>query len=42
MKKKANPVAKHAKKFNKAHVFTDRKKRLKSGYEKHRKDPNSL
>lgn len=32
-----NPVAKHARKFNKANVQVDRKKAKKSGYEKHKK-----
>lgn len=30
--KTKNPVAKHAKSFNKAQVHTDRKKAAKSGY----------
>ena len=34
----SNPVAKHAKSFNKSHVFTDRKKAKKGGYEKHKKN----
>lgn len=33
---KSNPVAKHARTYNKAKVFTDRKKRKKSGYTKHK------
>lgn len=31
-----NPVAKHARKFNKAVVMRDRKKDAKRGYRKHR------
>ena len=34
--KTKNPVAKHARTFNKAHVMTDRKKREKAGYSKHK------
>ncbi len=34
--KTRNFVAKHARTFNKAHVFTDRKKALKKGYRKHK------
>lgn len=33
---KRNIVAKHARKFNKARVEEDRKKKKKRGYEKHR------
>jgi len=39
MKQKArrrNLVAKYAKRFNKVHVFKDRKKSLKAGYSKHK------
>ena len=36
MKKTKNPVAKHARTFNKATVMTDRKKREKAGYTKHK------
>lgn len=36
MKKQRNLVAKHARTFNKAHVFVDRKKSLKSGKIKHK------
>lgn len=32
-----NPVAKNARKFNKAAVHTDRKKAMKKGYEKHKR-----
>jgi hypothetical protein len=32
-----NFVAKHSRTFNKATVFTDRKKALKKGYSKHKK-----
>ncbi len=32
-----NLVAKHARTFNKAHTMIDRKKRDKSGHQKHRK-----
>lgn len=35
-----NPVAKHARKFNKAAVHTDKKKAQKKGYVKHKKDIN--
>lgn len=35
-----NPVAKHAPKFNKAVVHTDKKKDAKKGYVKHKKDIN--
>lgn len=31
-----NYVAKHSRKFNKAHVMTDRKKAAKRGYRKHK------
>lgn len=34
--KRRNPVAKYAKRFNKVHVFKDRKKSLKAGYFKHK------
>ena len=34
--KTRNFVAKHARTFNKAHVFTDRKKAAKRGYCKHK------
>ena len=37
MSKTRNPVARHSRKFNKAHVMRDRKKDAKRGYEKHRK-----
>lgn len=33
---KTNPVAKHARTFNKAHVMVDKKKRVKKGYTKHK------
>lgn len=33
-----NLVAKHARTFNKAHVMTDRKKKQKKGYTKHKKN----
>ena len=36
MKKTKNPVARHARTFNKATVMTDRKKREKAGYTKHK------
>ena len=35
-KGKSNPVAKHARTYNKANVFTDRKKRDRKGYDKHK------
>lgn len=31
-----NPVARHARAFNKAHVMRDRKKAAKRGYRKHK------
>jgi len=34
--KRRNLVAKYAKRFNKVHVFKDRKKSLKAGYSKHK------
>jgi hypothetical protein len=34
--KARNYVAKHAKQFNKAAVFADRKRAVKKGYSKHR------
>lgn len=34
--KDSNPVAKYAKRFNKAKVFTDRKKAAKRGHLKHK------
>ena len=34
--RRRNLVAKYAKKFNKIHVFKDRKKSLKAGYFKHK------
>ena len=34
---KDNPVAKHARTFNKAHVHRDKKKDKKKGYMKHKK-----
>lgn len=34
--KTRNYVAKHARTFNKAHTFTDRKKATKRGYRKHK------
>ena len=37
MSRTRNPVARHSRKFNKAHVMRDRKKDTKRGYEKHRK-----
>jgi len=36
MNKTNNPVAKHAKTFNKAHVMKDRKKAMKRGAVKHK------
>ena len=33
-----NLVAKHARKFNKAHVMVDRKKAAKRGHRKHKRD----
>jgi uncharacterized protein YycO len=36
--KRRNLVAKYAKRFNKVHVFKDRKKSLKAGYSKHKKE----
>lgn len=38
--KQRNPVAKHARTFNKAHVHKDKKKAFKKGYNKHKKPPN--
>ena len=35
--KPKNLVAKHSRTFNKAVVFTDRKKSIKRGYTKHKK-----
>lgn len=35
--KMKNPVAKHARSFNKAATFKDRKKAVKSGHVKHKK-----
>jgi hypothetical protein len=32
----SNPVAKHARTFNKAHVMVDRKKQADRGYKKHK------
>ena len=37
MSKTRNPVAKHSRTYNKAHVMRDRKKDAKRGYRKHRK-----
>jgi|SaaInl5LU_22_DNA_1037371.scaffolds.fasta_scaffold09043_4 hypothetical protein len=37
-RKTKNPVAKHARSFNKATVHTDRKKALKRGYTKFKAD----
>jgi cytochrome c-type biogenesis protein CcmE len=34
--KASNLVAKHARTYNKAHVFKDRKKASKRGYRKHK------
>lgn len=36
--KDRNYVAKHARKFNKAHVMVDRKKAAKRGYIKHKQE----
>lgn len=36
--KKVNPVAKYDRKYNKATVQTDRKKRSKRGYRKHKSE----
>ena len=36
MSKTRNPVARHSRTYNKAHVMTDRKKAAKRGYRKHR------
>lgn len=35
-KVRRNLVAKYAKRFNKVHVFKDRKKSFKAGYSKHK------
>lgn len=35
-----NPVAKHARKYNKSVVMVDRKKAAKRGYAKHKQDKN--
>lgn len=35
-KSRHNPVAKHARQFNKAAVMADRKRRQKAGYRKHK------
>lgn len=41
MKSQNNLVAKHAKKFNKAQVHTDKKKETKKkGYDKNNKNPS--
>lgn len=34
-----NPVAKHARTFNLAHVHEDRKQKAKRGYKKHKNNP---
>jgi len=34
--KRTNPVAKHARTFNKSNVMTDRKRANKAGYVKHK------
>lgn len=39
--KTKNPVAKHARSFNKAQVHTDRKKAMKRGYIKFKSNPAS-
>ena len=39
MKGKSNPVAKHARTFNKAQTMRDRKKDAKRGYQKHKGKP---
>jgi len=39
---KNNPVAKYARKYNKAVVHTDRKKETKKGYRKHKERFGSL
>ena len=31
-----NPVAKHARKFNKSHVYANKRVKLKNGYRKHK------
>lgn len=36
MSKTRNPVARHSRTYNKAHVMTDRKKADKRGYRKHK------
>ena len=36
MRRKRNPVARHASKYNKAHVMRDRKKDARRGYRKHK------
>ena len=36
VRRKRNPVARHAAKYNKAHVMRDRKKDAKRGYRKHK------
>ena len=36
MSKTRNPVARHSRTYNKAHVMTDRKKAAKRGYRKHK------
>ena len=38
--RRRNPVAKHARAFNLAHTFTDRKAKLKQGYRKHKRTHN--
>jgi hypothetical protein len=35
-----NPVAKHQRAFNKARIYKDRRKAVKRGYKKHKKDAN--
>jgi|MEHZ01.4.fsa_nt_MEHZ011250982.1_49 hypothetical protein len=39
--KTKNPVAKHARSFNKAQVHTDRKKAAKRGHIKHKFNPST-
>ena len=36
MPKQRNPVARHSRTYNKAHVMRDRKKDAKRGYRKHK------
>ena len=41
VRRKQNPVARHATKYNLAHVMRDRKKDAKRGYRKHKQTKGS-